>query len=195
MNVNKVFTRNTPCEDCPFSGCIDTNPALKGDYCQGKEWEEVPLCEQFNYFGMTYSQIVSIENARLAEQEAARKRRLSILEAKENEQFERKMRRKEGVEKAAVTRSDNMFINKEVQKLRSAIKSREARIASLLSWAKSTAVANACVRGTTAIQPLVEPPTVTQLKALNEKDKVQLNALIAERARRNKERKKVNGGK
>lgn len=145
MNDNKVFTRNTSCEDCPFSGCIDTRPALKGDYCQGKEWEEFPLCEQFNYFGMTYSQIVSIENTRRAEQEAARKRRLSMLEAKEYEQFERKMRRKEGIKKAAVTCSDNMVINKEIQKLRSAIKSREARIESLLSWAKSTALANACV--------------------------------------------------
>lgn len=47
---------------------------------------------------MTYSQIVSTENARQAEQEAAHECRLSMLEAKEGERFERKMRRKEGTE-------------------------------------------------------------------------------------------------
>lgn len=182
MAKEMLFKNIDDCDICPFNR--DNARKYGSEYsCNGDPNRSHP-CEWMDEYGdMTFQEVVDVINGRIYAAEAQAEKEWLAKKAKEEKNKELAKRREE-------TRLANYTLNKEITRLRKLIRDREGAIQSLSSLHSAFGFANAMMEGRDPNTVPTNHPQVETWKEANIRDKLKLEALLKERDKRNKERRK-----
>ena len=179
MGYPKYFRQVTDCSMCPLFNDYE----MLGFKCNGNPDYSCPCMDMEKYGNMTLSEVVKEMNKKV--QNSYR----DDLEYQEIEE-EIRLKRAEKRKKAIETKALNYDINIEIKAIRSRIKKRKTAIRNLRIIMNYSNLVN--VMNTNMEDGLIQGDNdmIIDLLNQNEEDMRELDRLVGERSRRNKERKK-----